>query len=199
MESKQETRRVFSACFLSRSSSLMKGIVCGTAAYKTGHNRSGQLKPHLWASPNPSSNGPGGLWGTQQARPETVSVSIRGPLSTHFQPRLGTLCSRFACGNCLEEDLWLFVPMLPWCQVAVSPPPGVMSGPSGLQVGRSCLVGWALRWGLRWCSFWHWAPPLCVRLPVWLDAGTGRCKWGDMSLGSLTSAGLTLITFCFVH
>lgn len=81
MESKQETRRVFSACFLSRSSSLVNGIVYGTAAYKTGHSRYGQLKPHLWASPNPSSNGPGGLWGTQQARPETVSMSIRGPLS----------------------------------------------------------------------------------------------------------------------
>lgn len=59
-----------------------------------------------------------------------------------------------------------------------SQPPGVMNGPSGLQVGRPCLVGWALRWGLRWCCF---QPLLCLSgsrngwTPVQDSASGGTC------------------------
>lgn len=64
-QSKGRGGSFFAACFLSHSPL----------------SRGGQLKPHPWASPSPSSGGPGRLWGTQQARPETLSVSIWGPLS----------------------------------------------------------------------------------------------------------------------
>lgn len=64
LRSKQVTRRVFSARFLSQSPCWINGIVYGTTAYKTGHSRGGQLKPHPWASPSPSSSGPAGPLGT---------------------------------------------------------------------------------------------------------------------------------------
>lgn len=62
-----------------------------------------------------------------------------------------------------------------------SQPPGVTSGPSGLQVGLPCLVGWALRWGLGVCSFRPWAISLlgfrCGRTPAQNRASGGHVTW----------------------
>lgn len=143
----------------------------GTAPGRTGPSRGGLLKP----SPGPPSAHPvvGPADSGELSRLDRRHSGTS--LCPSFLSRLGTLCSRFARGSCLEEAI------CPHASLASggSQPPGVTSGPSGLQVGRPCLVGWALRWGLGVCSFRPWAVSLLGfrygRTPAQNGASGGTC------------------------